>query len=161
MVGRWKRSGTAGANRWRRSGMVGADWRLGTTGGSSQRRHHSTPVRAILTERGMNISPLCTCDVSKLDWAIIFPIAVWVLWLNGNNIVFGKSSTPKDLKAENLAKATEMEYLGIAEKHRKSRIRIQVKWLPPPLNWLKLNSNGSFIGNPRLAGGGGLIRNEN
>ena len=53
-----------------------------------------------------------------------------------------------------------MAYLGITEKHMKTRTRIQVRWLPPPINWLKLNSDGSSMGNPRLAGGGGLIRNE-
>ncbi|KAL0001241.1 hypothetical protein SO802_015022 [Lithocarpus litseifolius] len=72
----------------------------------------------------INCKLMRQCDVYELDWAIIFPIAVWVLWLNKNSIVFGKSSTPKDLKAETLAKAAEMAYLGIAEKHRKSKIRI-------------------------------------
>nr|POE73260.1 putative ribonuclease h protein [Quercus suber] len=43
-----------------------------------------------------------------------------------NDIVFGKSSTPKDLNAETLAKAAEMAYLGIAKKLRKSRTRIQL-----------------------------------
>uniref|UniRef100_A0A7N2LJL1 RNase H type-1 domain-containing protein n=1 Tax=Quercus lobata TaxID=97700 RepID=A0A7N2LJL1_QUELO len=42
----------------------------------------------------------------------------------------------------------------------KARTKIQVRWLPPPINWLKLNSDGSSMGNPGLAGGGGLIRNE-
>ena len=83
-----------------------------------------------------------------------------MLWLNRNNIVFGKSSTPKDLKAKTLAKAAEMTYLGIAEKHKKTRTRIQVRWLPPPINWLKLNSDGLSMGNHGLVGGGGLIRNE-
>lgn len=83
----------------------------------------------------INCKSMRQCDVSKLDWAIVFPIVVWVLWLNRNNIVFRKSSTPKDLKAETLAKVVEMAYLGIAEKHRKSRTRIQVRWLP--LGWLE------------------------
>ena len=41
------------------------------------------------------------------------------------------------------------------------RINIQVKWTKPPMGWLKLNTNGSAVGNPRIAGGGGLIHNEN
>ena len=139
--------------------------------------HHSIPVRVILAERGMNITPLCpVCNAapekiihalkdcpkaqlfwnsfsppcsaasfsgthlmvwlrincksmrqwrgSKLDWSIIFPIAVWILCLNQNNIVFGKSSTQKDLKAETLEKTAKMAYLGISEKHRKARTKI-------------------------------------
>ena len=35
-----------------------------------------------------------------------------------------------------------------------------MRWLNPPSNWFKLNSDGSARGNPGLAGGGGLIRNE-
>ena len=35
-----------------------------------------------------------------------------------------------------------------------------VKWNKPELNWYKLNTDGSSIGNPRKAGGGGLIQNH-
>lgn len=35
-----------------------------------------------------------------------------------------------------------------------------MRWLNPPSNWFKLKSDGSLRGNPSLAGGGGLIRNE-
>ena len=31
----------------------------------------------------------------------------------------------------------------------------------PPLNWVKLNSDGPSLGNPGQAGGGGLIRDSN
>ena len=33
--------------------------------------------------------------------------------------------------------------------------------IAPPETWVKLNTNGSSIGNPGLAGGEGLIRNVN
>ena len=75
--------------------------------------------------------------------------------------MFGKSTTQKDLKAETLAKAIEMAYLGITEKHVKAKTKIQVRWLPPPFSWMKLNSDGSSMGNLGLVGGGGLICNEN
>ncbi|KAK9984436.1 hypothetical protein SO802_033961 [Lithocarpus litseifolius] len=175
--------------------------------------HQSIPVRALLAERGMNISPICPmcnaapetishalrdcpkaqffwnsfsplvstsnfygtqfldwlrincrsmqhCDVADLDWAILFPIAVWVLWLHRNSTIFGKANIHKDLKAESLAKAAEMAYMGIIEKHKQTKAKIQVRWLPPSLNWFKVNSDGSSMGNPGLAGGGGLIRNQ-
>ena len=133
--------------------------------------HQSIPVRALLAERGMNISPICPmcnaapetishafrnclkaqsfwnsfsplvsasifygtqfldwlrlncrsmqrCDVADLDWAILFPIAIWVIWLNQNNTIFGKATIHKDLKAKALAKASKMAYLGIIEKHK-------------------------------------------
>ena len=40
--------------------------------------------------------------------------------------MFGKSTTQKDLKAETLAKAIEMAYLGITEKHVKAKDRKSV-----------------------------------
>jgi len=36
-----------------------------------------------------------------------------------------------------------------------------VKWNKPPDGWFKLNLDGSSLGNPSLAGGRGLIWNEN
>ena len=74
------------------------------------------------------------CDVADQDWAILFPIAVWVIWLNQNNTIFGKATIHKDLKAEALAKVVEMAYLGIIEKHKQTKTKIQVRWLPPSLN---------------------------
>nr|POE88614.1 putative ribonuclease h protein [Quercus suber] len=53
-----------------------------------------------------------------------------------------------------------MAYLGITEKYNQTKTKIQVRWLPSPFNWFKLNSDGSSMGNPGLAGGGGLIQNE-
>ena len=34
-------------------------------------------------------------------------------------------------------------------------------WIKPPVGWLKLNTDGSAVGNHEIASGGGLIRNEN
>jgi ribonuclease HI len=39
-------------------------------------------------------------------------------------------------------------------------VAIPVKWSPPPLGWFKLNTHGSSLGNPGLAGGGSVIRNH-
>lgn len=35
-----------------------------------------------------------------------------------------------------------------------------IRWSKPVAGWLKLNTDGSSLGNPGLARGGGLIRNE-
>ncbi|KAL0008006.1 hypothetical protein SO802_009508 [Lithocarpus litseifolius] len=36
-----------------------------------------------------------------------------------------------------------------------------VRWLRPSPGWVRLNTDGSSLGNPGKAGGGGLIRDEN
>ena len=35
-----------------------------------------------------------------------------------------------------------------------------IKWVIPHLGWFKLNMDGSSLGNPGLAGSGGVIRNH-
>ena len=42
----------------------------------------------------------------------------------------------------------------------KTRISTPIKWVSPPLGWFKLNTDGSLLGNPGLAGGGGVICNH-
>eukprot|EP00268_Persea_americana_P034085 TRINITY_DN3370_c1_g2_i3.p1 TRINITY_DN3370_c1_g2~~TRINITY_DN3370_c1_g2_i3.p1 ORF type:complete len:167 (+),score=20.75 TRINITY_DN3370_c1_g2_i3:1551-2051(+) len=39
-------------------------------------------------------------------------------------------------------------------------MRVSPRWCPPPLGALKLNFDGSALGNPGPAGVGGVIRNE-
>ena len=35
---------------------------------------------------------------------------------------------------------------------------VRVRWEKPQVGWVQLNTDGSTIGNPRRAGGGGIIR---
>ena len=103
----------------------------------------------------------CRCSrfiaISDIEWGTIFPIAVWILWLHRNSIVFGRTGLQRNLLDETLARAAEVAYLVSSGNQITSRNKIQVRWLNPPSNWFKLNSNGSSRGNPGLAGGGGLI----
>ena len=61
-----------------------------------------------------------------------------------------------------MAKVTESVFVGANCHNAPTKSTIQVKWLPLPVNWSKLNSNGSSLRNPgRAFGGGGLIRDAN
>nr|POE89499.1 putative ribonuclease h protein [Quercus suber] len=77
-----------------------------------------------------------------------------------NGVVFHNGSAQWILKAEVLAKASESAYLGFNGKQSPNCRKIQVRWINPPFNWCKLNSDGSSFGNSGKAGGGGLIRND-
>ena len=56
--------------------------------------------------------------------------------------------------------ASEFFYLIGSYSKEKNRISTPIKWVAPPLGWFKLNTDGSSLGNPGLAGGGGIIRNH-
>lgn len=43
---------------------------------------------------------------------------------------------------------------------RAAKVPISVRWSKLELNWHKLNTNGSFVGNSGKAGGRGLIQNQ-
>ena len=95
-----------------------------------------------------------------MEWGILFPFALWTIWLHHNNIVFGRSHLQKYSKAEVIAKATEFLHLGINGKQISVKKKIQIRWHQPLLSWFKLNTNGSLLGNPGLASGCGLIQND-
>ena len=69
-------------------------------------------------------------------------------------------SNQRCLKAEVLSRAIKFAYIGINEKQALSRAIIQVRWISPSMNWYKLNSDGSSLGNSGLAGRGGLVRDD-
>ena len=41
-----------------------------------------------------------------------------------------------------------------------SKICVPVAWQKPPAGWVKLNTDGSALGNPGRAGGGGVIQDH-
>ncbi|KAK9928877.1 hypothetical protein M0R45_025995 [Rubus argutus] len=49
--------------------------------------------------------------------------------------------------------------LGLSSLRRQAPRFILVVWCPPPSNWLKVNTDGSFR-NPNLAGFGGIFRDS-
>ena len=60
-----------------------------------------------------------------------------------------------------IKKSTKFFAIVDDKPNKNPRTNIQVKWTKPPMGWLKLNTDGSNVGNLGIASGGGLIRNEN
>ena len=86
--------------------------------------------------------------------------SIWCLehWLHRNKVIFRDTIPPKLNKDGVIAKAAEFACLGMNGKVAMVKTTIKVKWILPPAQWFKLNSDGSSMGNPRHAGGGGIIR---
>jgi ribonuclease HI len=97
---------------------------------------------------------------SKVSWQTVFSFAVWNLWLRRNHFAFDSLHKLPDPVAQTLGFASEFFCLTGGEAIIKSFTMVPVKWHAPPLGWAKLNTDGSSLGNPGLAGGGGVIRDS-
>jgi ribonuclease HI len=105
------------------------------------------------------------CHVSSthdhnMPWQTIFSFGIWNLWLRRNNFVFNPDVPFVDPIANTISFASEFYYLTGNYSKVKLKSPIPVKWTLPSLGWFKLNTDGSSLGNPGLAGGGGVIRNH-
>lgn len=54
----------------------------------------------------------------------------------------------------------EFYYCAYPTKAPKCQVMKDIRWERPPRGWVKLNTDGSSIGNPGIVGGGALIRDE-
>ncbi len=108
----------------------------------------------------LNCSIACAYD-GFLPWNYVFSFGIWNLWLRRNIFVFNSCSVIPDPVANTIAFASELFCLMGKGSHVKLRVPTPIKWKPPDLGWVKLNTDGASLGNPGIAGGGGLIRDSN
>jgi hypothetical protein len=92
-------------------------------------------------------------------WCLV-SFGVWNIWLRRNQFVFKPDSSFTDPVATTISFALEFFYIIGSYSKVKIMVPIPIKWSPPPLGWFKLNTDGSSLGNPGMAGGGGVIRNH-
>ncbi|KAM3698353.1 hypothetical protein ACB098_06G182400 [Castanea mollissima] len=96
-----------------------------------------------------------------IPWGIVFPMGVWHLWLQQNTCVFKFGTLDTKVAEKCIQSTAEFFAVGTRIKLPISRSIIPVAWRKPPEGWAKLNTDGSALGNPRMAGGGGLILDHN
>jgi len=96
----------------------------------------------------------CRLNPINPSWRILFPFAVWLIWKSKNQTVFRRKNQNLKLAAEIVNQV--MEYMHCVSSPRMP-IYKKVKRIcreRPPEGWMKLNTNGSSIGNPGVAGCG-------
>ena len=102
-----------------------------------------------------------THRIDLIPWNVLFSFVVWNLWIHRNNITF-KGFRPNQNLWSSITHATT-EYIfrvGKPSKAMTKEVR-RVRWMRPSNGWVKLNTDGSSLGNLGRASGSGLIRDAN
>ena len=97
---------------------------------------------------------------SPIPWRYTFLFAIWVIWLKSNSWVFPNKKSHNSEAAEIRHRTLEF-YLCVLSLRKPPRlIEKHIRWERPNQGWMKLNTDSSSLGNPGIAGGGGVVRNE-
>ena len=97
---------------------------------------------------------------NSMPWKILFAFTVWNLWKHRNRVVFENSVLNPRLHSTCIKQAVDYFYCIRKSTYAKRWSSVQVQWTKPEAGWCKLNTDGASLGNPRKAGGGGLIRDH-
>ena len=62
--------------------------------------------------------------------------------------------------AEIRHRTLEFYLCGLGPRNSPRLIEKHIRWERPNQGWMKLNTDGSSLGNPEFAGGGGVVRDE-
>ncbi|KAL0014093.1 hypothetical protein SO802_001162 [Lithocarpus litseifolius] len=97
----------------------------------------------------------------QCPWYQVFLFAIWLIWKGRNQCLFNNKNPNPNIAKEILDRAFEFTHCACTTLVKNRRILMSIRWEKPCSGWFKLNTDGSSLGNPGLAGGGGLIRDEN
>ena len=98
---------------------------------------------------------------TQLPWRVYFPFLCWNLWLARNDRIFNNQSRSQPgLVHSSVNVATKYHFLPGPVHHSRIKISQFIWWQFPPDPFIKLNIDGSAIGNLGLVGAGGLLRNS-
>ena len=95
-----------------------------------------------------------------MSWKFIFLFAIWTIWQKRNLVVFQNKPFPPNIQSEILHKAMDFIHCALNAREAICHVLNPVRWEKPVEGWRKLNIDGSSLGNPSRAGGGGIIRDE-
>ena len=124
-------------------------------------KHHDFFLLNLEEWMKVNCSSKSTSRHHQLPWKIVFSFGIWQLWNQRNSLLFSSGTVTRNIQDFCIKKSVEFFAIVANKPNKNLRTNIQVKWTKPPVGWLKLNMDGFAVGNPGIAGDGGLIRNEN
>ncbi|KAK4255866.1 hypothetical protein QN277_008804 [Acacia crassicarpa] len=96
------------------------------------------------------------------EWDLVFGVACWLLWQWRNRGLFEEEFKLPGRLGEAVKGYVREIRVAQVDFGRIGGIRVeqQVSWKTPCAGWLKLNVDGAAKGEDRLAGCGGLIRDD-
>ena len=96
-----------------------------------------------------------------IPWQVFLPFTCWKLWLTRNERIFKhQSRSQHNLLYSSVQATTEFHFLVGSINQTPSLIPQIIRWHTPPYPYLKLNTDGSALGNPSLACAGGVLRDH-
>ena len=95
-----------------------------------------------------------------IPWNVIFAFGVWTIWQHRNIIVFQNRSPNYDIHAKFIHRTTEFVFCAQGNSSKSPCFERSIRWERLYCNWFKLNTDGSALGNPGTAGGGGILRSD-
>ncbi|KAL4336136.1 hypothetical protein GQ457_07G003110 [Hibiscus cannabinus] len=100
---------------------------------------------------------------THVDWDILFGSIVWNIWLRRNDFVFnGYSGRRESIDQVSLRCQQEcIQHMGGALRSNVTGRRANrpgIRWRKPPVEWWKLNSDGSTVAGSGLSSCGGVVR---
>jgi ribonuclease HI len=103
-----------------------------------------------------------TTSLHGVHWRDLFPLICWYIWTARNKTVMeGTPFQAQDVLKKAKAFAVEF-FFSISPVHNQvTKSNTLIGWLPPPSGFMKLNTDGSVLGNPGKASAGGLLRDSN
>ncbi|GLU23496.1 hypothetical protein SLE2022_394950 [Rubroshorea leprosula] len=118
--------------------------------------HNDSDFNSWLRHHSQNMSP---SPIFNIPWAIIFCFAIWVIW-NQRNLALYKQHNldPQRTFCLIVERAAEFWSSNPLPSSKSTKATRFIGWDPPPPGWLKLNTDGSAVGNLNNAGCGGLFR---
>ena len=89
-----------------------------------------------------------------IPWKILFPMGLWHLWLGQNNFIFRIGIMDNMVLTKCIRDSAEIFSIGTKSRLNRTKAVIPIAWERPPMGWMKLNSDGSALGNPGKQGEG-------
>ena len=97
----------------------------------------------------------------QLPWHVYFPFTFWSLWLARNERIFMDQSRSQHSLIYFFVQAA-MEFYFLTGTARQTQVRLPqiIRWHASPNLYIKINTDGSALGNPGIVGARGILRDH-